>query len=704
MPPPIDPETIYTKQSCIGRCSGPWALAAEALVRYSKGKSKTFHINVLVQQIADLIRMISLDRRTGESVAIKIIDVENAEDDVDDIIKEIAILSELKSPYVTKYHGSYLKGSHLWIIMEFCAGGSCHGLLRPGVIHEEYIAIILRELLRGLDYLHSDQKLHRDIKAANILLSASGQVKLADFGVSGQLSATMTKKNTFVGTPFWMAPEVIKQSGYDYKADIWSLGITAIELACGDPPYADIHPMKVLFLIPKNPPPTLTGDFSKPFKQFVELCLRRDPKERPSAKELLEHPFVKRAKRTSYLTELIERAERWQITHRGQEDDDEYDEYDDREADQTAKDRTQEKEDLWDFGTVRPVGKSHASPLRPVTKGPDSNARTNETEEWDLCDAAPQQAGTTQTQLHAQVIPAEPANPAFNVSPTKTPLPPSAPSSPLKQRPSQTVLPPRKVVSPVATKTAVDSPSIRELNGQYTQATPQYPGKLDTTSPANSGSVVSNQGTPSKQSSLIPLHDQPRTPSGQILHRPTPLSRAIADSLGQKPQSPRIPQAALPLGHQPQSPRVPQIALPRHTDPLQQGKPVSGLKSKRATANRAEAFPRPLPEAERATACGTVILPALRAAMDRRRNHLVRLEPGRNPNDPPPTPEQEKDFDRSVRIHHGLEKVAEDIARAFSNLHHWDMESPVDMGGGVDAVLDAFLEEVLVRLQPNTGV
>ncbi|KAJ6139346.1 hypothetical protein N7471_005832 [Penicillium samsonianum] len=669
MPPPIDPETIYTKQTCIGGGS---------FGKVFKG----------------------LDRRTGESVAIKIIDVENAEDDVDDIIKEIAILSELKSPYVTKYHGSYLKGSNLWIIMEFCAGGSCHGLLRPGVIHEEYIAIILRELLRGLDYLHSDQKLHRDIKAANVLLSASGQVKLADFGVSGQLSATMTKKNTFVGTPFWMAPEVIKQSGYDYKADIWSLGITAIELACGDPPYADIHPMKVLFLIPKNPPPTLVGDFSKPFKQFVELCLRRDPKERPSAKELLEHPFVKRAKRTTYLTELIERAERWQITHRGQDDDDEYDGYDDREADQTATARTQEKEDLWDFGTVRPVGKASAPPLRPM-KGSDTNARTNETEEWDLCDETPRQAGTFQTQSHAQVTP---ANPAFNVSPTKIPLPPSAPSSPLKQRPSQTALPPRKVVSPVVSKPAVDNPPARGLNDQYAQATTHYAGKLDTVSSAKPSSAVSNQSTPIKQLSSIPLHDQYRTPSGHIVHRPAPLPRTVADS----------------LGHQPQSPRIPQVALPRHTDPLQHAKPVSGLKSKRAPANMDDrAMPhrstpptptssdhkrstRPLPETERATACGTVILPALRAAMDRRRNHLVRLEPGRNPNDPPATPEQEKDFDRSVRIHHGLEKVAEDIARAFNSLHHWDMERPVDMGGGVDAVLDAFLEEVLVRLQPST--
>ena len=160
------------------------------------------------------------------------------------------------------------------------------------------------------------QKNTDQLAAANILLSGTGQVKLADFGVSGQLSLTISKKNTFVGTPFWMAPEVIKQSGYDYKADIWSLGISAIELATGDPPYSDLHPMKVLFLIPKNPPPTLNGNFSKQFKHFVELCLRRDPKERPSAKELLEHPFIKRAKRTTYLTELIERAEGWQATHR----------------------------------------------------------------------------------------------------------------------------------------------------------------------------------------------------------------------------------------------------------------------------------------------------------------------------------------------------------------------------------------------------
>ncbi|KAL9125021.1 MAG: hypothetical protein Q9217_005714 [Psora testacea] len=263
-----------------------------------------------------------IDKTTGETVAIKHckIDLESSEDDIQDIQQEISVLSTCNSPFVTQYKASFLRGHKLWIVMEYLGGGSCLDLLKPGPFNERHIAIICRELLLGLDYLHLEGKIHRDIKAANVLLANSGKVKLADFGVAAQLTNIKSQRNTFVGTPFWMAPEVIQQAGYDFRADIWSLGVTAMEMAYGEPPNASTHPMKVLFQIPKAPAPRLEGNsYSRDFKDFVATCLVKDPDRRPTARELLQHRFIRDAGGIDVLQELIHRHRMWDCS-KGRDD------------------------------------------------------------------------------------------------------------------------------------------------------------------------------------------------------------------------------------------------------------------------------------------------------------------------------------------------------------------------------------------------
>ena len=259
------------------------------------------------------------DKLTDDVVAVKLVDLEEAEDEVEDIQREISYLMQCSSPFVTKYLGCWLDpgSTRLAIAMEYMAGGSVADLISEafgGPLPESACAVVCRDLLYALDYLHGEGKIHRDVKCANVLLTGAGEIRLADFGVAGTLTQTLggNKRRTFTGTPFWMAPEVIQaheSDGYNSKCDIWSLGITAMEAANGTPPYSDLHPMRVLFFIPKNPPPRLEGaSFSAEFKEFCAACLQKDPDRRPRAAQLVNHRFI--ADAPERCDELVDRVTR----------------------------------------------------------------------------------------------------------------------------------------------------------------------------------------------------------------------------------------------------------------------------------------------------------------------------------------------------------------------------------------------------------
>ncbi|KAI7848191.1 Pkinase-domain-containing protein [Circinella umbellata] len=262
-----------------------------------------------------------INNKTKKLVAIKVLNLDTEEDDVDDIQNEIALLSQLthaRSQNITPYYGSILNDTKLWIIMYYAAGGSIRNVMKAGNIEERYISVIVREVLLALSYLHKNHIIHRDIKAANILLTAEGNVQLCDFGVAGQTTVNSLKRNTFVGTPYWMAPEVIREgSSYDYKADIWSLGITVFEMAVGNPPLSNIDPMRAIIMIPKSKPPQIPDQFSIFIREFVDLCLCEEPNERPNADELIKTKFIKNSSKISkgILKDLIIRYEQWKQTN-----------------------------------------------------------------------------------------------------------------------------------------------------------------------------------------------------------------------------------------------------------------------------------------------------------------------------------------------------------------------------------------------------
>lgn len=245
--------------------------------------------------------------KTGQLAAIKVMDV--TEEEEEEIKLEINVLKKYSNHRnIATYYGAFIKKTsagkddQLWLVMEYCGAGSVTDLVKSTKgqsLKEEWIAYICREILRGLSYLHTNKVIHRDIKGQNVLLTDNAEVKLVDFGVSAQLDKTIGRRNTFIGTPYWMAPEVIacdenRDATYDNRSDLWSLGITALEMAESQPPLCDLHPMRALFLIPRNPPPRLKSKkWSKKFHGFIDTVLVKDYHQRPYTEQLLKHPFIK---------------------------------------------------------------------------------------------------------------------------------------------------------------------------------------------------------------------------------------------------------------------------------------------------------------------------------------------------------------------------------------------------------------------------
>jgi len=247
-------------------------------------------------------------KATGAIVAVKVVPKQEGDEEADKIMGEIDILAKCNSPYIVGYFECFTvppkkrtDPGEMWIVMEFCDGGSVSDLIEAAggrgsfAMAEECIRAACAGIVLGLEYLHKKEICHRDIKCGNVLLTNDGHVKLADFGVSAELEGTINKRKTVVGSPFWIAPEVIKEAHYDGRADVWSLGITAIEMAEGAPPHSNLNPLRAIFLIPSKPAPTLADPdiWSPEMLDFIRVCCKKDPSERSDSALLTSHPFVR---------------------------------------------------------------------------------------------------------------------------------------------------------------------------------------------------------------------------------------------------------------------------------------------------------------------------------------------------------------------------------------------------------------------------